>query len=101
MASYGPGSNDKKYEPVSNANAIVPMLGKYNVIALLQGHTHIVESVHRHEMQFVTGGAVSGNWWRGTQYGDHEGVTFVTVDNGSISTSYMPTGFVSTDPANT
>jgi 3',5'-cyclic AMP phosphodiesterase CpdA len=101
MASYGPGSNDKKYEPVSNAHAIVPMLEKYNVIALLQGHTHIVESVHRHGMQFVTGGAVCGNWWRGTQYGDHEGVMFVTVDNGGISTSYTPTGFVSTESANT
>jgi Icc protein len=101
MASYGPGSNDSKYDPVSNADVIVPMLEKYNVMGLLQGHTHIVECVHRHGIQYVTGGAVSGNWWHGTQYGDREGVTFVTVDNGTISTSYMPTGFVSIEPENT
>lgn len=95
MASYAPGSGDKKYEPVNNAEAIVPMLEKYNVIGLLQGHTHIVEEVQRHGIQYVTGGAVCGNWWNGPQYGDREGVTFVTVDNGSVTTKYTPTGFVS------
>jgi 3',5'-cyclic AMP phosphodiesterase CpdA len=95
MASYGPGSNSKVYEPVSNGNAIIPMLEKYNVMALLQGHTHIVEDVRHHEIQYLTGGAVCGNWWRGAQFGDREGVTFVTVDNGSVTTSYVPTGFVS------
>jgi 3',5'-cyclic-AMP phosphodiesterase len=97
MASYGPGSNSKVYDPVSNGDVIIPILEKYNVIALLQGHTHIVENVHRHGIQYVTGGAVCGNWWKGLQYGDCEGVTLVTVDNGSVSTKYAPTGFPSID----
>jgi len=97
MASYGPGSNDKKYDPISNADTVVPMLEKYNVIALLQGHTHIIENVHRHGVHYVTGGAVCGNWWNGAQYGDREGVTLVTVENGSVTTSYSPTGFQSID----
>jgi 3',5'-cyclic-AMP phosphodiesterase len=101
MASYAPGSNSKVYQPVSNADAILPMLERHNVIAVLQGHTHIVESVHRHGMQLLTGGAVCGNWWKGTQYGDREGVTFVTVDNGSVTSRYAPTGFLTIDPANT
>lgn len=99
MASYGPGSNDKKYQPVGNAGAVIPLLEKHNVIALLQGHTHIVENVRRHKTQFITGGAVCGNWWRGMQYGDREGVTFVTVDNGTVTTKYLPTGFLTIDPA--
>jgi 3',5'-cyclic-AMP phosphodiesterase len=94
MATYGPGSNNKAYEPIVNSDYMIPMIEKYNVIALLQGHTHIVENVHRHGIQYVTGGAVCGNWWRGMQYGDHEGVTFVTVDNGTVSTHYVPTGFL-------
>ncbi len=94
MASYGAGAGDKKYEPVINAEVIVPMLEKSNVIALLQGHTHIVEDVERHGTRYVTGGAVCGNWWRGAQFGDHEGVTFVTVQDGVVSTRYAPTGFV-------
>jgi predicted phosphodiesterase len=97
MASYGPGSNSKVYDPVGNSDQIVPLLEKNNVIALLQGHTHIVEDVHRHGIRYVTGGAVCGNWWKGAQFGDHEGVTFVTVDNGAVTTSYAPTGFQSID----
>jgi predicted phosphodiesterase len=97
MATYGPGSNNKVYEPIVNSDYMIPMLEHYNVIALLQGHTHIVESVHRHGMQYLTGGAVCGNWWKGSQYGDREGVTFVTVDNGSVTTRYLPTGFLSVE----
>ncbi|HVT98250.1 MAG TPA: metallophosphoesterase [Acidobacteriaceae bacterium] len=94
MASYGPGSNNKIYQPVLNANYIIPMLEYYDVIAVLQGHTHISETVHRMGIHYVTGGAVCGNWWKGAQYGDREGVTFVTVDNGSITTNYVPTRFL-------
>ena len=97
MATYGTGSNSKVYEPIVNSDYMIPMLEHYNVIALLQGHTHIVESVHRHGMQYLTGGAVCGNWWKGSQYGDREGVTFVTVDNGSVTTRYVPTGFLSVE----
>lgn len=97
IASYGPGSDSKIYQPVLNANYIIPMLEYYDVIALLQGHTHISESVHRMGIRYVTGGAVCGNWWKGKQFGDREGVTFVTVDNGSVTTNYVPTGFLSTE----
>lgn len=97
MASYAPGSNSKVYDPVENANVIIPMLEYYDVIALLQGHTHIVESVHRMGISYVTGGAVCGNWWKGSQFGDREGVTLVTVDNGNVTTRYTPTGFQSVD----
>jgi 3',5'-cyclic AMP phosphodiesterase CpdA len=95
IGSYAAGSNSSVYDPVSNADQVIPILEKYSVIALLQGHTHIVENVRHHGIEFLTGGAVCGNWWRGAQFGDREGVMFVTVDNGSITTSYAPTGFVS------
>jgi hypothetical protein len=95
IGSYAAGSNSSVYDPVSNADEVIPILEKYCVIALLQGHTHIVENVRHHGIEFLTGGAVCGNWWRGAQFGDREGVMFVTVDNGSITTSYAPTGFVS------
>jgi predicted phosphodiesterase len=97
MPTYGPGSNNKVYDPIVNSDYMIPLIEKYNVIALLQGHTHIVENVQRHGIQYVTGGAVCGNWWKGMQYGDREGVTFVTVDNGTVSTHYVPTGFSSVD----
>jgi len=98
MASYAPGSSNKVYEPVRNGDVIIPMLERYNVIALLQGHTHIVENVYRHGIQYLTGGAVCGNWWKGAQYGDREGITLVTVENGAVTTKYVPTGFTSIEP---
>jgi hypothetical protein len=56
-----------------------------------------VEEVRHHGIRYLTGGAVCGAWWKGPQFGDHEGVTFVTVENGNVSTNYVPTGFVSQD----
>lgn len=99
MATYAPGSNNKVYDPIVNSDVMIPIIEQYNVIALLQGHTHIVESVHRRGIQYLTGGAVCGNWWKGAQYGDREGVTLVTVDNGTVSSRYVPTGFRSIDEA--
>jgi hypothetical protein len=56
--------------------------------------------VKRHGIHYITGGAVSGNWWHGTHFGDREGVMFVTVEGGTVTTSYAPTGFASVDPQN-
>ncbi len=94
IGSYAPGSNDSKYDPVLNSEQVIPLLEKYGVMAVLQGHTHIVEDVRHHGVRYLTGGAVCGAWWQGPQFGDREGVTFVTVDNGSVTMKYVPTGFV-------
>lgn len=101
IASYCPSSNSSVYDPVGNSESIIPFLEKHNVIALLQGHIHIVENVQHHGIQYITGGAVCGNWWRGTHFGDREGVLFVTVSNGNVTTRYVPTGFQTIDPDNT
>ena len=98
IANYYPGSNSEAFSAVANSREIIPLLERYNVLAVLQGHTHIMEDVKRHGIHYITGGAVSGNWWRGAHYGDREGVLFVTVEGGTVSTSYAPTGFVSIDP---
>jgi Icc protein len=97
IASYCRGSSSSVYDPVANSSQILPLLERYGVMVLLQGHTHIVESVRHHGIEYLTGGAVCGAWWRGAQFGDREGVTLVTVEDGSISSRYVPTGFVSMD----
>lgn len=100
IANYYPGSEDPAFHGVANSRKIIPLIERYNVIAVLQGHTHIVEDVKRHGIHYITGGAVSGNWWHGTHFGDREGVMFVTVEGGTVTTSYAPTGFASVDPQN-
>ena len=99
IANYYPGSQSAAFAPVTNSREIIPLLERYNVLAVLQGHTHIVEEVKRHGIHYITGGAVSGNWWRGAHLGDREGVLFVRVEGGALTTSFAPTGFTSVDPA--
>lgn len=100
IANYYPGSENTCFHPVANSREIVPLLERHNVIAVLQGHTHIVEDVKRHGIHYITGGAVSGNWWHGSHFGDREGVLLVTVEGGTVKTSYVPTGFTTVDPIN-
>ena len=84
-----------------NGPAVIKLLEGYNVLAVLQGHTHINERVDFHGIPFITSGAVCGNWWHGTRYGTPEGFTVVTVAGGRLSTRYQPTGFHSVAPENT
>jgi 3',5'-cyclic-AMP phosphodiesterase len=86
---------------VANANQVIDLFSGYNVLGVLQGHTHINETVLWKGVPYITSGAVSGNWWRGTRLGTPEGFTIVTVANGKLTTRYETYGFKSIDPQNT
>jgi Icc protein len=83
---------------VTNAREVIRLLDEYNVIAVLQGHTHINEQVVWKGKTFLTSGAVCGNWWRGSRLGIPEGFTVVHLNNGRFSTEYVTYGFKSVDP---
>jgi Icc protein len=84
---------------VTNAREVISLLDEYNVIAVLQGHTHINEQVVWRGKTFLTSGAVCGNWWRGSRLGIPEGFTVVHLSSGKFSTEYVTYGFKSVDPA--
>jgi 3',5'-cyclic AMP phosphodiesterase CpdA len=86
---------------VDNAWEVIALLQPHNVLAVFQGHTHINEAVSYHGTQFITSGAVSGNWWHGTRLGTPEGFTVVSLRNGKLSFRYETYGFKSIDPKNT
>ncbi|GBQ63773.1 metallophosphoesterase [Ameyamaea chiangmaiensis NBRC 103196] len=86
---------------VVNAHEIVPLFDSVNVIGVLQGHTHILERVDWHGVPYITGGAVSGNWWHGTRMGTPEGFLVVDVADGRLTTRYETYGFRTVDPHNT
>ena len=90
----------EKYSTLSVANA-TEVLGTFeghNVIAVLQGHLHVNENTTYKGTQFITGGAVCGNWWHGPRMGFLEGFTVVSLREGKISTRYETYGFKSVDP---
>jgi hypothetical protein len=86
---------------VTNAHEVVPLFERHNLLAVLQGHLHVNELVQFKGISYVTRGAVSGNWWRGTHLGTPEGFTVVSLRNGGIDWRYETYGFKSVDPQNT
>lgn len=86
---------------VANAWQVIPLLEKHNTLAVLQGHTHINETIRFRGIQYITSGAVCGNWWHGTRWGIPEGFTVVSLRNGKIDWRYETYGFKTIDPQNT
>jgi Icc protein len=86
---------------VANANEVIALFEGHNVLGVLQGHTHINETVMWKGVPYITSGAVCGNWWHGTRLGTPEGFTVVEVKGGKLSTRYETYGFKSVDPQNT
>jgi len=83
---------------VANAPQVLKTFEGHNVIAVLQGHTHVNEIVEYKNTKFITGGAVCGNWWHGPRMGFPEGFTVASLHDGKITTRYESSGFQSVDP---
>ena len=102
VAAYIPAESPmREYIPllsVSNSAQVLQTLAGHNVIAVLQGHTHINETVIWKGVPFITGGAVCGNWWHGSHLGNPEGFTVVKVAGAKVTTHYETYGFKSVDP---
>jgi 3',5'-cyclic AMP phosphodiesterase CpdA len=95
-ATWGqPVTPGQKYSTLTIGNSIevLPVFEGRNVVAVLQGHLHINEIVTLRNTQYITGGAVCGNWWKGPRMGVPEGFTVVSAHNGAISTRYESYGF--------
>jgi len=104
FASYVPGTDTPSPHhglSVINANEVIQLFDGHNVLGVLQGHTHINETVLWKGVPYITSGAISGNWWHGTRLGTPEGFTVVTVANNKLTTRYETYGFQSIDPKNT
>jgi 3',5'-cyclic AMP phosphodiesterase CpdA len=86
---------------VANANQVLDLFAGRNVLGVLQGHTHVNETVLWKGVPYITSGAVCGNWWHGTRLGTPEGFTVVTVANGKLTTRYEVSGFKTISPQNT
>jgi 3',5'-cyclic-AMP phosphodiesterase len=91
---------DRKYNTMTVANAadVLEVFENANVIAVLQGHTHVNEVVSYKNTQYITSGAVCGNWWHGARLGTPEGFTVVSLRQGTITSRYETYGFHSVDP---
>lgn len=77
-----------------NGREVADLCAKFNVKAVLQGHTHIRENVEYLGTQYITGGAVSGDWWKGPRLGVHpEGFMVFDIDGDKITGEYVTYGW--------
>jgi len=82
---------------VVNSHEALAMFIGYNLKLVLQGHLHIVEEIVFHDIHFVTGGAVSGNWWEGPRSGFPEGFVVVDIKDTDLTWEYQTFGWEAGD----
>lgn len=72
-----------------NQKNILEMFQNHNLKLVLQGHQHLYEEIKVTNVQFITGGAVSGRWWSGDMKGTEEGYLLVEVDGQDFKWEYQ------------
>lgn len=78
---------------IANTKQVLDFCADYNIKLLLQGHLHVVED-HRYKgSQYITSGAVCGNWWKGVRMGHPEGFAVYTVQGDQVTWSYRTYGW--------
>ena len=84
-------------EVVVNSHEVLALFEGYDLKLVLQGHLHIVEQIAIKGTHFVTGGAVSGAWWKGPFEGFPEGFVVVDIDGERFSYYYEAYGWKAED----
>ena len=78
---------------VENANEVISLFTNHNLRLVLQGHLHIYESIMIDGITFITGGAVSGKWWKGPNRGTEEGFLKIDINGNSFQYNYIDYGW--------
>jgi 3',5'-cyclic AMP phosphodiesterase CpdA len=78
---------------ITNAQEIIQILEQYNVKLVLQGHLHFLEDINYNGIHYITGGAVSSNWWQGPRYGMEEGFVKVDISGDDFNWNYVDFGW--------
>ncbi len=65
-----------------------------NVKLVLQGHNHIREHFEYNGVNYISGGAVCGAWWKGPHLGHPEGYATIDVEGDSFKWNYHTYGWV-------
>lgn len=72
-----------------NQKTVFDMFSQHNLKLVLQGHMHLYEEIKVKDVQFITAGAVSGNWWAGDYHGTKPGYLMVEVKGNDFKWEYI------------
>ncbi len=83
--------NRFKYEKftVQNAQEVLKLFKDHNLKFVLQGHVHNYEAIFSHGIWFISGGAVSANWWEGQLHGMEEGFVEFKITGEKFTWEYI------------
>lgn len=90
---YGALEANRKGTVINNTREFLDLFTGYNLKLVLQGHIHILEDIFINNVHFVTGGAVSGAWWSGDNYGTEEGFLFLKIKGDDFNWEYIDFGW--------
>jgi 3',5'-cyclic AMP phosphodiesterase CpdA len=93
QATEGATAAAPRSRVVVNSKEVLDLFADRRLVLVLQGHMHVHESLRWRETTFVTGGALSGRWWRGPWQGTEEGFVVVTLDGGRVDVEYVDYGW--------
>jgi 3',5'-cyclic AMP phosphodiesterase CpdA len=74
---------------VYNSKEVLDMFKGYSLKLVLQGHLHIVEDISIDGVHYITGGAVSGAWWKGPNVGFEEGFLLLNFGKSDFTWRYV------------
>ena len=89
----GPNEAFEKGSVITNAHEVMEILEQYNVKMVLQGHLHFLEDIYYNGIHYITGGAVSSQWWQGPRYGMEEGFLKIDVSGEEFNWKYVDFGW--------
>lgn len=85
---------------VVNNIDVFNLFKNHNLMLVLQGHLHVTEMLRWKNMTFITGGALSGKWWRGSYHDTPEGFNLVVLNGNNIEWDYLTYGWDARRPRN-
>lgn len=89
----GPTKALSKGSVITNAHEVIDVLEQYNTKLVLQGHLHFLEDINYNGIHYITGGAVSAQWWNGPRFGMEEGFLKIDVSGEDFSWEYVDFGW--------
>jgi 3',5'-cyclic AMP phosphodiesterase CpdA len=81
---------------IDNVSEVFKLTENHNLKLILQGHIHWKEyGLVNDRFQYITGGSIAGNGWKGRRHNTKEGFVYVKVKGDEFSWEYIDHGWES------
>jgi Icc protein len=91
--SSGPTEPNSPGIVITNGREVLLLFLEYNLKLVLQGHLHFLEEINVGDVTFLTGGAVSADWWEGPRGTMEEGYVLIKVKGEEFEWEYIDFGW--------